>query len=244
MTIFRHRISPIPREGFTLIEVLVVICIVAVLAGLIMPVLANIRQRANATTCVSNLRQIGVGAALEMADNDGRLPDRLETVNNSRFPYSIGNYLYPKGVPPNGGVFMCPSSLTLASGTSCLGASLGNSNENGWLSYGFNLAVGYTVNGVTQQYRISQVPHPATRALAWESNQWNITTGAGSIQGTYAPRHKGTPTSSNQLGEMGNFLFMDGHVESRVMSMNPINTTEWNNLGTWSESVGNSNILQ
>ena len=88
-----------------------------------------------------------------MADNDGRLPDRLETVNNSRFPYSIGNYLYPKGVPPNGGVFMCPSSLTLASGTSCLGASLGNSNENGWLSYGFNAAVGYMINGVSEQYR-------------------------------------------------------------------------------------------
>ena len=94
-----------------------------------------------------------------MADNDGRLPDRLETVNNSRFPYSIGNYLYPKGVPPNGGVFMCPSSLTLASGTSCLGASLGNSNENGWLSYGFNAAVGYVINGVSRT--ISNLTSPA-----------------------------------------------------------------------------------
>ena len=74
MTIFRHRISPIPRAGFTLIEVLVVICIVAVLAGLIMPVLANIRQRANAATCLSNLRQIGMGASMEEADNGGTCP--------------------------------------------------------------------------------------------------------------------------------------------------------------------------
>ncbi len=102
-----------------------------------------------------------------------------------------------------------------------MGAPLRNDPETGWLSYGFNLATTTDANGNTVDYRIGQVIHPAERALAWESNQWNITTGAGSIQGTYAPRHQGTPAPNNTLGQAGTFLFLDGHAALLVMPMTP-----------------------
>ncbi len=63
--------------AFTLIELLVVIAIIAVLAGLAIPVMTKVRDSADATTCLANLRQIGTGVASYCADHDGYLPGPL-----------------------------------------------------------------------------------------------------------------------------------------------------------------------
>ena len=61
-------------RGFTLIELLCVITIIALLAGLIMPVTGSIIERANDTKCMNNLRQIGVAANAAANDNDNTYP--------------------------------------------------------------------------------------------------------------------------------------------------------------------------
>jgi prepilin-type N-terminal cleavage/methylation domain-containing protein/prepilin-type processing-associated H-X9-DG protein len=58
------------RAGFTLIELLVVVIIITILAALLFPVFATARQQAYQTTCVSNLKQIGVAVHLFMDDHD------------------------------------------------------------------------------------------------------------------------------------------------------------------------------
>ncbi|MCS6776812.1 MAG: prepilin-type N-terminal cleavage/methylation domain-containing protein [Chloroherpetonaceae bacterium] len=60
--------------GFTLVELLVVVAVIAMLAGLLFPVLAVARGRARATTCVSNLRQAGVAFSMYLQDYDGYYP--------------------------------------------------------------------------------------------------------------------------------------------------------------------------
>jgi prepilin-type N-terminal cleavage/methylation domain-containing protein/prepilin-type processing-associated H-X9-DG protein len=68
------------RRGFTIIELLVVIAIIAILAGILFPVFAQAREKARATTCISNAKQIGTAVHMYIADYDELMP--LVQINN------------------------------------------------------------------------------------------------------------------------------------------------------------------
>ena len=62
------------QHGFTLIELLVVIGVVALLAAVLLPVFLAARERARATTCASNLRQLRLAFSQYASDNNGCVP--------------------------------------------------------------------------------------------------------------------------------------------------------------------------
>jgi len=58
------------RRGFTLIELLVVIAIIAILAAILFPVFAKARDQARRTSCLSNIKQLGLGMLMYVQDYD------------------------------------------------------------------------------------------------------------------------------------------------------------------------------
>jgi len=60
--------------GFTLVELLVVIAVIAILAAILFPVFAGAREKARAATCLSNMRQLGQAIDLYRGDYDGKYP--------------------------------------------------------------------------------------------------------------------------------------------------------------------------
>lgn len=74
------------RKGFTLVELLVVISIIAVLAAILFPVFASARGKARQTQCMSNLRQAGMALSMYVSDWDDTYPYDIKP----RSPVSSG----------------------------------------------------------------------------------------------------------------------------------------------------------
>ena len=108
------------RRGFTVIELLVAMGIIAVLAGVVVPLYARVTQSARAAACVSNLRQLGAGLGLYLGDHNMRMPTLLSARQYSTDPGPvIDDTLNTYVTDPR--VFACPAAvdgLAARSGTS------------------------------------------------------------------------------------------------------------------------------
>jgi prepilin-type N-terminal cleavage/methylation domain-containing protein len=103
------------RSGFTLIELLVVIAIIAILAAILFPVFAQAREKARATTCLSNEKQIGLAALMYTQDNDETYPWAWGLGGNwvsliDPYIKSAGESMW--GISVKNTVWMCPDDST------------------------------------------------------------------------------------------------------------------------------------
>ena len=103
------------RPAFTLLELLVTVCIIGILATLLLPALSRAREKTRQTTCAGNLRQIN--QALHLYADDGSdslpvLPDPNPYPNGVGAYYKqlVKGYLGLRGpASPNEIIFTCPS---------------------------------------------------------------------------------------------------------------------------------------
>src|SRR5436853_3430185 len=99
------------RKGFTLIELLVVIAIIAILAAILFPVFARAREKARATACLSNNKQLATALMMYCSDYDENFPGWDDPRTATLFQQGYGWQMIVPALDPyvkNKQVWDCP----------------------------------------------------------------------------------------------------------------------------------------
>ncbi len=230
------------NNGFTLIELLVVIAIIAILAAILFPVFAQARGKARAISCLSNVKQLGLGMQMYTQDYDEALPFDGTVYGWMILPYIQGggsgaspyNDPFALATPAaNAQIFSCPDRpvATLGSKT-----PWGHPYEN--VVYSMNNALGnygpiFGYGGPSTAFTLAGAERPAELGLLIEttwrnkggfstaftgSASWSPISPDAFYESTY-------PYAGHNLGL--NIVYFDGHAKyQRMQAVNGGNDTE------------------
>jgi len=167
----RDFFNELKAKGFTLIELLVVIAIIAILAAILFPVFAQAREKARQTTCLSNMKQLGLSVMMYTDDFEETYPcGSSDFWNGVRAWGGYVDALAP--YVKNKKMFVCPSDgtkdcithkTTFGSNFLTADTTLVDKDLNAYLSYAYNYALETTATGA--------LSYPADTAMVIEHTQ-------------------------------------------------------------------------
>ncbi|HEY3269500.1 MAG TPA: prepilin-type N-terminal cleavage/methylation domain-containing protein [Armatimonadota bacterium] len=224
-------------RGFTIIELLVVIAIIAILAAILFPVFARARDRASATTCLSNEKQIGLALVQYASDYDDCFPPER---NWSTTPYTYWkdalNPILSRSVKD---AWTCPSNAHTWDPVPYAKGVYGDESGR---------PRGYALNGdifyVSQDFQTKGMPlgkvrNPAGTILIVESRSpfSDLQSDAGAYgfweqpnanyQGPLFRNPQRAKGGFEQHGGRINFIFADTHVRSLKLSQTFVPDSMW-----------------
>lgn len=205
------------RRGFSLIELMAVVAIIALLAALLLPVFMQSRESANRTQCLSNLRQLGNAFALYAQDYDAHLPPQAilppEGTNYTCWDVQLQPYIKDRNI------LGCPSDTTSRRldipelGKKLIRSSGMAANASGVPYAGMPLSANTVL--MLERSTVGTQDAPRSSVLAYES----CVTRLGKLTPPPAGFPEYSPPDFRHRGT-GNYLFADGHAKA-VPGFNP-----------------------
>lgn len=138
-------VSPRGTEtGFTLVELMVVIAIIAILMALLMPAISRAKAKANQTSCLNNMRQLTLAATMYASDHDEEFPARRIPTN--AWPHKLKPYYV------NWQIIACPSDRF---------------GLVGLFANDLNPKRSYLINGFNDYFKVNLSPSDYKAVMQW-----------------------------------------------------------------------------
>lgn len=196
------------KDGFSLIELLLVFFIISVLSAIILPALKKVREKARQAICMNNLKQIGLSFYMYIDDFDGYFP-----AYDDPFPsgywlwmgrgwrFLLSPYIKKSISQKDPSILYCPSDRTAPKKweSTSYGYSMSFYHSPEQINQMTDKSYTYDINKIfpTIGQKISNVRHPSKKAIVSE----------------WLDNHTGTESGWWSWQGARNYLFVDGHVE-------------------------------